>query len=420
MRSLVAAVALVSACSSLARSDVTRDQAARLGVDVVLLKGGRQARGSIIERHEDGGLSIAIRRQWLEDRQPQWAEELNAVADAERRAALETLLERTRNWLRERADDQRLCAVLRIELERLERAPAADQAGRAEQSQSEFMMVRVAGAEIRRVYSQPAERRRLAQVAWQAGIDRVESTPVNRLRDALERRQVDWRGTVVNLSDRLSSPSADSEREWAARKAIYEYSLREPVEFQGTGDFVVRTGDDVAAPAGLELAGGLLQGGLPADLSALVQEALGEGAKPKVRRNWLETATKAAEKAGANGFRVTRTDQDIQRRSVSVEDRFVARMPDGTWETVWQATVPADASLPRKDLEARIRQDDQVAEALKLAEGLGLGGGIDTAVRFGAATMEAQQTASGRYFEFIDRYTQRLEGPVLKWAGDQK
>ena len=97
----------------------------------------------------------------------------------------------------------------------------------------------------------------------------------------------------------------------------------------------------------------------------------------------------------------------------------MARMPDGTWETIWNATETVDASRPRKELEARIRQDQQVTEALKLAEGLGLGGGVDTAVRFGAATMEAQQTAAARFFEFVDRYTLRLDGPVLKWPPDQ-
>lgn len=419
MRCSLAAVALVVIGSAGAYAGVSREQAARLGVDVVQLQGGREVRGSIVERSDDGELSIAVRRAWLKEEQPEWAAELEAAAEAGRRAALETLVERTRDWLAARSEDKRLSAVLQIELERLERRLAKDAPQPDGASASEFVLVTIPGDEIRREYAQPAQRKQLALVAWQAGIDRVEATSVQRLRDELERRKVNWRETVVNLSERLSSTAADSEREWAARRAIYEFSYRKPMEFQGAGNFLVQTGEGADAPAGLDLVSGLVKGNAPADLTELLQGALGEGVKAKGRQNWLESATRAAERAGVEGFRVIRTDQDVRKKTVTVEDRFVARMPDGGWETVWQTKVAGDASKPRGELEDRIREDKQVADVLKLAEGLGLGGGVDTAVRFGAATMEAQAEAAGRYFEFIDRYTLQLDGPVLKWSADQ-
>jgi hypothetical protein len=110
----------------------------------------------------------------------------------------------------------------------------------------------------------------------------------------------------------------------------------------------------------------------------------------------------------------------VANRTVTVEDRFVAQMPDGTWETIHITSETLDGTVERKDLEARIREDGQVNEVLKLVEGLGLGGQIDTAVRFGAATMEAQQTSSARFLEFTDRYSQRLDGPALKWDAAPK
>jgi hypothetical protein len=41
-------------------------------------------------------------------------------------------------------------------------------------------------------------------------------------------------------------------------------------------------------------------------------------------------------------------------------------------------------------------------------------------LRFAAATMEAQQTADDRFFAFRDRYTQRLDGPPLRWESTPK
>jgi hypothetical protein len=40
---------------------------------------------------------------------------------------------------------------------------------------------------------------------------------------------------------------------------------------------------------------------------------------------------------------------------------------------------------------------------------------VETAVRFGAATMEAQQRADDRFYAFKDRYTEKLDGPPLRW-----
>jgi hypothetical protein len=395
--------------------EMTRDAAARLAVDVVLAKGNREVRGSIVQRREDGSLSIAVRRAWLAEQQPAWAAELDASADRERQSALEALLKRIRAWLERRADDQELAAIVRREQQGFERQLATAPADRPAEQPSEFVLIELPADQIRRAFAATEDRKQAALVAWQERLDDVESTSVDRLGKTLDDRRPDWRNLVVDLSDRLPQTAADSDPEWSARMAVYEYAFRNRLDFQGTGDFIVRTGAG-DAPSGAELLSGLLQEGLGGDLAELLNGALGTDTKPVRRKTWLETASAIAEREDAIGFRVTRTQQDLTNKSVSVEDRFVARMPDGTWETIWIETVTLDASQERKELEDRIRGDQQVAEALKVAEGLGLSGEITTAVRFGAATMDAQQTADDRFFKFRDRYTQRLDGPILKWA----
>ena len=63
-------------------------------------------------------------------------------------------------------------------------------------------------------------------------------------------------------------------------------------------------------------------------------------------------------------------------------------------------------------------QDPQIRTALDLVKSFGLGGDeqVKLAVRFGAATLEAQKQADSRFFEFRDRYLHRLDGPVLRVA----
>ncbi|REJ83977.1 MAG: hypothetical protein DWQ29_12195, partial [Planctomycetota bacterium] len=281
---------------------------------------------------------------------------------------------------------------------------------------SEFVLIEVAADDLRRVFAQPARRKQVGLVAWQTGLERVEELRLPRLEQQLEDEGIDWQSAQVDLSDRLPAVAVDDDRAWAARRAIYEYAFRKRLDFQGTGDFIVEAGDG-QQPAGPELLTGLLQGGLGNDLSDLVEEALGQGGnktKPK-QPAWLDAASKIAEERGLTGFRVTRMEHNLAQNQVTVESQFIARMPGGKWETIWLHTQTEQANGDRQGLEDRIRQDEQLAEALKVLESLGLQGDVDTALQYGAATMEAQQTADDKFYHFKDRYTKRLTGPPLRW-----
>jgi len=178
---------------------------------------------------------------------------------------------------------------------------------------------------------------------------------------------------------------------------------------------VFRTDADAEQPGMEQLLGGLLNnGGLNIDLDQLLGgNGLGGGDE---RPGWREMAIDEAEDADAIGCRVTRVETDLQNSRGSVETVFLARVADETWQTIWSYQETLDASQKRENLVDRIRQDPQLAESLKLMESLGLKDGVQQAVQFGAATMEAQQTADDRFYEFFDRYTERLDGPPLRWA----
>lgn len=407
-------ICVLSVSLNVAQGEVTRTQAARLCVDVVLTRNGGELRGSIVSRGEDGSLIMGVRREWLREHQPELFATEGQREAAGRIEAYGQLETRIREWLREVRDESELSAILNRELEEYagflrdpERIP--------DEAPSEFLLISVAANEQRRVYAQPADRKQAALVAFSERLPDVEASDFPELQELLAARELDWRGTRVDLSDRLPRVMPQSEREWAARRAVYEFAFRNRIEFQGTGELVFRAGDDAQPPALEQLLGGLLNGGLNLNLD-LNQLPGGDGqVGPDDRPGWRETAIQGTEDAGAAGCRVTRVETDLENGLVVVESVFLARIGDGVWETVWSRREAMKSGDAREALADRIRQDPQVAEPLKLLESLGLNDGVEQAVQFGAATMDAQQAADDRFFEFFDRFTQRLDGPPLRW-----
>ena len=144
-------------------------------------------------------------------------------------------------------------------------------------------------------------------------------------------------------------------------------------------------------------------------------DLLGNG-KP-ARKREFDLAKKTAEQQDVRGFRVTRVDHNLAGNRVSVESHFLVRFPDGSWETIWKYTQTVDATKKRAKLEDRINGDPRVKQALKLVEAVGGNtASAGTALKFAAATMEAQQHADDQFVEFRLRYTKRVDGPVLRWS----
>jgi hypothetical protein len=217
-------------------------------------------------------------------------------------------------------------------------------------------------------------------------------------------------------------PRRQNAAAWAARQAIVEYRFRKPLDFQGMGDAVVRAGDAVKVDDFAPLIGELLKLVAGGDaLDDLVGPRPAGGARNPTGTSppgekWLASAVKIAESENVTGFRVTRVGQDLAARRAAVETCFVARLADGSWKKVWQHTAAADASKPRPDVEQQIENDPRVRAALQLFKSLGGDGDeqIKRAIRFGAATQEAQKEADSRFFEFRDSHLRQLDGPVLR------
>ncbi len=307
--------------------------------------------------------------------------------------------------------------------ERSERLLAvANDAGKEEGLDTQFVLLNLSRKQLVSRFVQPPERRRIALLSWREHFREVETQTADQLREALESRKIEIEdnGDPVDLSDRVP-PEAQSDTEWAARQAIVEFQLVQQLEYHGIGGAFVRTDGDAAQTDLAAVLPQLLQGQLTSQLADLLNEpGLGNAGagktKPSVAASTaaLGPAIHEAEQLDRRGLRATQLDLNMARGEARVTEQFVAKMPDGEWKIVWSATVTEDARKSRAAAEEQIANDPQVKPLLQIAEQLGgAGDQIRTAVRFGAATMAAQQTAAARFFAFRDRHTARIDGPAL-------
>lgn len=417
----LAAVVVLGFCAPLPASaapPAKKAATSELAVDVVDLKpAGPSFRGAILNRAADGALLMAVSRQWLKTSQPAIYEKESAGEAEGRKEQLAELLERIDAWREEHPDHKKLQFYLGEERDRIEKLVKAGPEVARPAEESYFLLVEIPAARIRKATPQPPQKKVIALAAWQEGFENVETRSVSDLEKELKNRKIDVSKLSLDLTDRLP-PQRDSDSQWTARKALVEYEYLKPVDFQGTGDVLVRVGEEAKAPPVASLIGDLFNSQLSRELGDL----LGNPAGPKKPAAApFEKATRAADKEGATGLRVTRVDQNLAARRVSVEQSFLARMSDGTWHVVWSMTETADASKSRPEAEERIEKDPQVKQALNLVQQLGLGGDgdetVQTAIRFGAAVMDAQSNADARFFRFRDSMLKHLDGPPFPWAG---
>jgi hypothetical protein len=350
-----------------------------------------------------------------------------------RQAAYRELAKRLDAWIAQLEDastekiavDDRF-AENRRELIRILEKERETSAGIAPVEQPEatpaFCRLTLSRADVRQIFAQSDLRRKLAVAAFQAQLDPVESSTLTHLQQQLAARDIDWQNSAVDASQLVGKLRSQGDREWAARRAIYEYQFLSRLDFQGTGNALVQTGDEAPPPDLARLMQDMLTQQRAAALGDLLEEPIftgldfgGLGAAQDPQAGFKQ-ATRTAERQGVRGLRITQVTPDLGRRQTIVEDHFLARMPDGSWETIWSVTKTISArNADQADLD-RIKQDPQVKQIVGLAEGLGLAGGhLDLALQFGAATMNAQQATDDEFYEFRDRFTKRLDGPPLNW-----
>ncbi|HLQ45669.1 MAG TPA: hypothetical protein VK137_13115, partial [Planctomycetaceae bacterium] len=379
-------------------------------------------RGMLFGR-QDSSTALLVSAKWLKTANASLLDAQQAKTIAEHKAALEQLA-------------QRLDAELALERPaamtaflKQQRDDAQDELKQADRFTPQFLWLTFIAKELDHIEPTTPERRQLLAWAWNEELDRPETRDADDLQRELKARAVAPVSWPLSLIERLPAREQTDE-EWAARLAIVEYAVDKPLDFQGTGDLLVRAGRD--APVDLApLLVGLLRKQLQSQLGDLLGEprppqaaspknkkaALGESGQqvgPALAES-LKTAIQVAESEKGRGFRVTRMQQSDDLSAVTVTTQFVARLPNGSWEIVFQHSDRADAKQARPELEQRIQQDPQVKGVLDLTRQLGgaADAQIQQAIRFGAATMSAQTTCDRQFASFRDIYLKSVARPPL-------
>jgi hypothetical protein len=361
---------------------------------------------------------MAVSREWLGKADPKLLENIEADEAHTRTAALEQLRDRIKKELERASEESAVAAFLRVERKRVE----SQLAEAVPSEQPQFVWLALTAKKVAKITSPSVDRKRIAGWSWYERVANVETRDAEDLARELARRRIDATQPVPDLSERLPLRLQD-EREWSARMALIHYSLDKPLDFQGTGDLLVRAGHAKNAADVAPLIAKLFGG----QVDSLLKDLLNEGrsapgpsapASPKSSNAWLEPAIREAERDKARAFRATRVDLGLERRQATVNSAFAVQLANGKWEVIWSDHDIEDGSQERPALEAGIANDPQVKSALGLLKSLG-GNGDDqvrSAIRFGAATMAAQQAVNSRFAKFQEPYLRRLDGPPLWWA----
>ena len=392
--------------------------ASRLAVDVVKLKSGKTLRGTIARAEADGSLTMAVSREWLRKADPKLFANVEAEEARTRVAALEQLRDRIKKELERVPEESAVATFLRVERKRIE----GQLAEAAPPERPQFVWLDLTAKKIAKITPPSVERKRIAGWSWYERLMNVETRDADDLARELARKRIDPAQPVPDLSERLPLRLQD-ERQWSARMALVHYSLGKPLDFQGTGDLLVRAdrvkkGEDIA-PLIAKLFGG--------QVDALLKDLLNEGrsapgssaaASPKSPNEWLQPAIREAERDKVRAFRATRVDLGLERRQATVNSAFAVQLANGKWEVLWSDRDTEDGSQERPAVEAGIANDPQVKSALGLLKSLGASGDdqVRSAIRFGAATMAAQQAVNSRFSKFQEPYLRHLDGPPLWWA----
>jgi hypothetical protein len=415
----VAATGFGIAAPSLASNDAppTRRRAPsrhvsrmQLAVDLVSLKSGTTLHGAIARYDARGSLTMAVAREWLRKASPDLFAKRTRGEVSVRRAALEQLRDRLVKELAGVPDDSRLGAFLRSERKRAERLLTET----APSDERQFVWLDLTKKEIAKIKPASAANLRIAGWSWFERLANVETRDADDLAHELERRGIDPTQLLPDLADRFPIRRQD-DREWRARMALVDYALDKPLDFQGTGDVLVR----VDRSANAKDAGPLMAKLLGGQVDALFKDLLGESrsatAKAEPTDAWLKTAYREAESLKARGLRATRVDLNLGGRQASVYSVFAVHLNNGDWEVIWSDRETQDGTKERAATEAAIADDPQVKAALGNLQSLGVAADdhVRQAIRFGAATMTAQQAVDSRFFAFEGHLLQHLDGPPL-------
>jgi len=402
---IVTALALITSSAALAQLPKIEDS--QLGVDRIELSSGPRIYGFVLQRMPDGGATVAVERAWLQTTHPKLADEWLAAQAASQQTALDELLVRMDEWIAEHANQARFQRFLQLEREQLAEKPAVA-------VDSLFLTRELAASDIRKLTLQPAHRRQIAGIAYQHRLPNVVLTPTSALLRQLSELKLDPSQEPVDLSADLPAIPTQSPRQWAARQALVEFQMLEPLEYQGTGTQLFRKGAAIDPQA---LIGQMLGGGGGDAISRLGAElGLPEFKAPAERADWWHGVTAEAERDGFRGVLITRLDQNLLSTKVAVEANFFAREQPGQWFLVRTFRAETDATAQPAEQMERLRTDPQIAALINTLDSLGLGAQaqFDRALQHGAATQVAMQEAQAQFTQFTEQQLRSLAGQPIQ------
>lgn len=384
-------------------------------VDEVTLQTGVKLFGIVGKSDSESGTEILVERQWYAKTYPKrYAAHLTKETAAQQQAR-QGLLIRLEQWkaTRNQPKDEKLNRFIDAEIERLGVEEGAD--GESTSGSSQFTWVHVPANEVRNVYQQTPGRHRIANLAWAHKIKGVSVRSAAALTKELEKKNVKPDADAVDLSGECPA-KPQSVEEWNTRVAICEFTFRKRMHFQGVGSTLMKVGaNDPANQAGL-LQQMLMGGGAQEILKDLLGDVDPANGKDAAKEDaaWWSVATDAAEEAGCRGVRVTRLIQDFTSPVAKVEEFFLAEIEPGKWKPVFTTIAKSDRDkIARGDADF-LKQDPQIEGIMGALDGLGTGNDalLDKALRQGAATQQAMENAEASILDFVDEYSQHVDGPA--------
>jgi len=395
------------------KADSQQSSRTRLAVDILNLKSRQQFRGLVLNANPNEDLKIAVSREWFQHFDEKAYAKVDKEAKSEEKRArqqLKTRLEQLTSTGKHPAFD----FFVKKELERVTAAIDAPP-----DDECQFLVVRLKRSLIANFILASESNRRVAIWAWSERLPKIESREVSDILKELKSKVQDFDATltVPDLSTRFPMME-QSESQWRIRLAIVSHGLAERIEFQGSGKMMIQVGDDKQPQNANAIMTQMLQARTESVLGELLGDLLGDPKSksllPDGKSDWVNAAIVKTEALGMGYFHATNVKVDPLGEIASVESVFMVKHVDGDWRMAWNGIRDERASQQTVDSIARVTKDSQI-ESLKnsLQAIVGVNDTFDKAIRFGAATMTAQQNVNEQFETFVERYLRRLDGPPL-------
>lgn len=389
-------------------------------VDIVTFRQGMPAKGLIVDwssialaKPDAETILMAVPRDvFRRDNSAMF----DRSAPAEREEATKAwsqLKQRLERELEVEPREPALTSLFERELERASRALEELAKQGDEPLTDRFMWLELKVKECALIQRAPPQSQRVAVWAWGEELVDVTSRDQKDLLRELSASGIDPALSPPDLS-KLLPPRSQSDDQWAARLALVRYTFGRGLDFQGSGDVYLRSGNGDQPVRLAPLIEKMMSGSIETLLKKLDPGAFA-ASDPAAAAKWFEVVVPRVEEEKRTEFRITRLEQDPTAQAATVETALVARLPSRGWQIVWSTKQSVRTSEVTAQAEQQIAADPQVKSALSLLSALGANAEqeVKKAIRFGAATMAAQKTVESQFFQFRDRYGQRLDGPPL-------